>query len=392
MQLRAADVARLTQQQWTERLGVNPIVEFRGERYLRQRPDGACVFLLNDGRCQVHAEFGFDQKPIACQMFPFMFAPAMSAAQLGVSFACQSVVENKGELFKGQLPDAVRIALRGLPEVLQPVRALDLARGRRAESGEVERLTHRLVRWIESDAPLPVRLDGLAWIAQTLAAARLREIRAAQWRELVDLLFDALGAELPLHPTAPPSLRQRALLQSAIFARTEDPKPMSAGAPSRLFAVVSQLRRSRRWRTGRGAATVPAIGSAAASTVTFEQVWKVAAPSALDVRLSIDALITRWLRASIEGGRVWGSGYYGWSAIDGIAALSLCAAAVGWLARFEAARGARESVTLADVQSALRRIDRTAGRAPWLGRNTERLRLAFLLRDDGLRRLLRDHF
>lgn len=392
MQLREADVARLVEQQWNARLGLNPIVEFRGQKYLRQRADGACVFLLSDGRCQVHGEFGFEKKPIACQMFPFMLAPATRTVQMGVSFACQSVVENKGELYKGQVPDAVRIALRGVPEVLQPARAVDLARNRPAEPSEIEWLTSRLVRWIESDAPLHVRLDGIAWIAQTLTAARLQNVRGAQWRELLDVLFGALSAELPLHPIEPASHRQHALLQSAIFARTEDPKPMSVGAPSRLLAIVSQLRRSRRWRTGSDDRIVPAIGSAAATTVTFAQVWNVTAQSGADEHESIDALMTRWLRASIEGGRVWGSGYYGWSAVDGLAALSLCAACVGWLARFEAACASQPSVRIVDVQSALRRIDRTSGRAPWLGRNSERLRLAFLVRDDGLRRVLRDHF
>lgn len=392
MQLREADVARIAEQQWTARLGSNPIVEFRGQKYLRQRADGACIFLLSDGRCRVHAEFGFEKKPIACQMFPYMLAPAMRNAQLGVSFACQSVVENKGELFRGQVPDAVRIALRGLPEVLRPARVVDLARNRPAETGEIEWLTNRLVRWIESDAPLCDRLDGIAWIAQTLAVARLQRVRGAQWRELLDVLFDALGAELRLHPIAPASFRQRALLQSAIFARTEDPKPMSVGAPSRLLAIVRQLQRSRSWRRGSGERIVPAIGSASSSRVTFAQVWNVSAQGSADDRVSIDALMTRWLRASIEGGRVWGSGYYGWSAVDGLAALSLCAACVGWLARFEAARASRNAVALADVQSALRRIDRTSGRAPWLGRKSERLRLAFLVRDDGLRRVLREHF
>lgn len=392
MQLRAADVARIVEQGWTARLGASPIATFRGRQYLRQNTDGACVFLMDNGQCQVHAEFGFEKKPIACQMFPYMLSPETSRAQMGVSFACQSVVENKGQLVNAQVPDALRIALRGLPEVLRPAPALALVRGRPAEVGEVEWFTKRLIRWLESAAPLRVRLDGVAWIAQTLAAARLRNVRGKNLRELFDLLFDALGAELPLHPIDPPSRRQRALLQGAIFARTEDPKPLSQVVSSRWLSILNQLRRSRAWRTGSGGQLVPLVESAAPGTVTFEQVWKVSVEQDSDESASIDALMTRWLRASIEGGRVWGSAYYGWSVVDGLCAFALAAASVGWLARFEAAHAACTVVSLAHVQHALRRIDRTAGRAPWLGRNSERLRLAFLVRDDGLRRVLLGHF
>lgn len=397
VQLRPKDVARIVEQGWMARLATNPIVSFRGQHYLRQRADGACIFLMGDGRCQVHAEYGFEAKPIACQMFPYMVAPSHATAQMGVSFACQSVVENKGKLVNEQVNDALRIALRGLPETLRPVTGLTLAHKRLAEPGEIEWFTKRLVAWIESDSPLRIRLDGIAWIAQALAVARLTRVRGARWNELLDVLFDALAAELPLHPIAPPSPRQIAQLQSAIFSRTEDPKPLAQGAPSRLMSIVNQLRRSRAWRTGRGTRVVPAMGSQSGGSASFAQVWRVTAASdthesEAQAREAIDALMTRWLRASIEGGRSWGSGYYGWNAVDGLAALCITTASIGWVARYEAAREARASVTLDDVRRAVRRIDRTAGRAPWLGRTSERLRIAFLVRDDGLRRVLHGHF
>ena len=58
VQLRDDDLARLEQQGWERELGEPITVEFRGRRYLRQRPDGACLFLQDDGLCRIHAHHG----------------------------------------------------------------------------------------------------------------------------------------------------------------------------------------------------------------------------------------------------------------------------------------------------------------------------------------------
>ena len=224
VQLRPEDSQRIRQQAWENRIGTNPIVVFRGQEYLRQLADGACIFLLDDGRCRIHAEYGLETKPVACQMFPYMLAPSETASQMGVSFACQSVVENKGKQYNEQVSDALKIVLRGIPEVVRPARSAAISRSRRAEAGELEALKSRLVRWIQRDSPLHQRLDGLAWIAQTLSVAQLNKVRGSRFKELVDLLFDALADELPLHPIGSAIPRQIALFQGSVFARTEDPK------------------------------------------------------------------------------------------------------------------------------------------------------------------------
>ena len=387
MQLRAADAARIREQKWDLSMGGNPIVRFRGREYLRQRTDGSCVFLLADGRCRVHADFGFESKPIACQLFPYMLSPSEGSSRMGVSFACQSVIENKGALVNGQASDALRIALRGVPEVVAVSAGALLCRGRAAEAGELRALEDRLVRWIARDAPLAERIDGLAWIAQSLAAANLRAVRGQRMKDLVNLLFDALADELPHHPIDPPSARQVAMLQSAVFSRTEDPKPLSDGASGRVTSTLGQLRRSRVWRRGKKGVVVPHIGIGWSNRVTFGQVARVRSIDASKDHADCNELVTRWMRSSIEGGRIWGSGYYGWNAVDGLGAFMFAIASVGWLARFHAAGEGIDAPSIAGLRAAIGRIDRTAGRAAWLGGWVERARLAFLTRDDGLRRI-----
>jgi hypothetical protein len=63
-------------------------------------------------------------------------------------------------------------------------------------------------------------------------------------------------------------------------------------------------------------------------------------------------------------------------------------ASAAYLARVHAAGRdpSANRVELADMEAAVARIDRTAGRAPWLATPGERLRLSFLVLDDGLRR------
>lgn len=99
-------------------------------------------------------------------------------------------------------------------------------------------------------------------------------------------------------------------------------------------------------------------------------------------------LVLRWLRATLLGGRAWGSGYYGWPIADGMQALALDVACLGWLARAHAAGEGKAVVDLASVEEALGRIDRARGRAVWLGSAGERLRLRYFAADDGLRRLV----
>ncbi|MFM8732038.1 MAG: YkgJ family cysteine cluster protein, partial [Phycisphaerales bacterium] len=56
VQLRPSDLERLRAQGWEGKLGRPVTAEFRGGSFLAQREDGACVFLMEGGRCRIHAE------------------------------------------------------------------------------------------------------------------------------------------------------------------------------------------------------------------------------------------------------------------------------------------------------------------------------------------------
>lgn len=412
VQLRPEDLAKLQSQDWERRLGEPVTIEFRGATFLRQRDDGACIFLMDDGLCRIHKEFGFEAKPIACQLFPFHVIPAAAAGssgtsrvQMGLNFACQSVLENRGADLGTHGRDLGRMAgeLAELRAVTQAGTAPPRLNDRlRADVREVDSITRHVDDWLRrGDLDLSIRLDGLAWITASLARAKLENVRGKRFDDLLDVLFGALPQELEHHPIGEPGKKQKRLLRQAVFMRTEDPRLNEISRRGRLRVVLSQLWRSRRFRTGRG--MVPRVGVSWPQHSRFDDVERIggarepvgvdsaASSSIVDLLNSgpVDDLMTRWLRATVLGGRAWGAGYYGWPIVAGLQALVLNAACVGWLARLHATGYGRESVNVDDVRAALGRIDRHAGRAKWLGTPIERLRLAYLTREDGVRRLLR---
>lgn len=389
VQLRPDDLEKLEAQDWAARLGEPVVTTFRGRSYLRRRADGACVFLGEDGLCRIHAEHGFAEKPIACQVFPFNLAPGARRTRVGLNFLCRSVQENRGADLPGHRGDLERF-MSELPELDRPAPEAPLARGLDpAEESELGALVSTLDGWlVREDVPFATRLDGLAWLAQSLGEARLGEIRGGRFRELLELLASALPDELEHLPIEPATRRQRALLRQATFARTEDPMiGEGAARRGRLRTTLSQLGRNRRIRRGRG--VTPVLSAVLPHGVAFSAIEGVGPFSESPDQAAIDDLCLRWIRSSLHGARMWGSAHYGWSVVDGLQALVLNVACSGWIARLCSAADARPLVSLEDVRTGIGRVDRHSGRAPWLGSPVERVRLRYLRLDDGLRRVIR---
>lgn len=385
VQLRKEDILRLENQGYAQKMGEPVTVEFRKEQYLRQREDGACIFLESDGRCRIHSDYGFDEKPVACRLFPFNLAPDAGGPHAGLNFACQSVRANKGAALSSHRNDLVR-ALRAIPEanVKAPPR---LSRKLRAEQDEVNAIGQALDKWLAASVSVRVRFDGFAWLAQSLGAAKFDKVRGVRVKELVDLLVSALPEELEHLPVEEANPRQLRLLRQASFARIEDPR-IHDGAPRGAIAVrLDQWRRSRAFAAGRG--EVPWLPRGWPGPVRFDAAENVKGPSDSSDHEAIDDLVSRWMRATILGSRAWGAGYYAFSVAEGVQALALNLACVGWLARVHAAGRGCSEVDLEAVGEAIGRIDRAAGRARWLGSSAEKLRMRYFSTDDGLRRIVR---
>ena len=388
VQLRDRDLRKLADQKWADRMGIPITQTFRGQSYLARNADGSCVFLKDDGLCRIHAEFGFEEKPIACQVFPFNIAPDSSSVRVGINFLCKSVQRNQGSSLDSHRKDLKRF-VRSLPELNHSAADPPLAAGIDSASRlEIDALAERADRWLcRSEIDLPTRLDGIAFIASCLGDAKLSTLRQGRFVELLDTLFSVLPGELDLQVLAPATKRQRGLLRQAVFTRTEDPR--IDDKRGRFSAILSQLMRSRSMRRGRGA--TPHLTGALPHGVDFRAIEGVAPFDESPEVESISELWVRYLRASLFSGRMWGSAHYGWSVVDGLQALVLNLVCISWLAKLSSASESRPVALLKDHQLAIGRVDRQVGRAPWLGNPVEKARLSYLRMDGGFRRILRHY-
>lgn len=379
-------------QNWEGRIEGPAYVRLGGEFVLNHGPGGACVFLDDKGRCRIHAEFGGEAKPIACQLYPFSLHRDGDALRASLRFDCPSAGRNQGDALSSHHRDVSRLAAV-LEETAPSMFAgrppqLKLSGQRAMSEAEHEALAEKLDAWIrDTNAPFARRLVGVASIVDTLGNAKLRRFDESRFIELLDMLFDDLPAAVDDLLTAsppPPTDRQRRLLAMTIFAHCEYLRFEQA----RLGFLASwrhrwgQLKRARRF-AGKDA-LIPLLVAGA------EPVARSAVNAALASRPAPETgeLLTRYLRARLLAGTAYGPGYYNWPAIDGLRALLLSLCSIDWLSAYCAATDNRTARTMEDIRRAVSIVDRTAGRAPELGARTALLRGNYLSQDQGILRLV----
>ncbi len=377
---------RIDQQGWEKKLGIAAYVQIGRGWVLNKRDDGACVFLDEHNRCRIHAEFGEAAKPLACRIFPFSVRPTSRGWQASLRFDCPSAIESKGVPLGDHRAWLEKLTTElSEHERLPASDRVELLRGRAATPQEVEAWQSRLLRWLQnSDLPMEARLVAAARLTAQCAELRLQRVRENRFVELLDLLYGSPESMKTESPDAP-TQRQRALLRQLAFVHTEHVtlRDLQSGRAARIAKRWRQIRRARRFHKGRGIA--PTMVGVPGET-TFAAVEEVAA--AKERVAEIDNLLGRYLTARIVGRSVCGDGYYGWPMFLGFTGLWLSVAAAGWIARYLTAVESRSVLTFQDVGRALGLVDRAVGRLPALGSVAERARTAYLLRDDGVARLL----
>ncbi|MDA0803242.1 MAG: YkgJ family cysteine cluster protein [Planctomycetota bacterium] len=400
VQLRAEDVDRLKKQGWERERGEPVTTTFRGRHFLRQRDDGSCTFLQPDGRCEVHARFGLQEKPVACRFFPFSVVPSASGAIAGLNFACQSVQRSVGEKPESHLAD-LRAMVADAPELVAPPRSPPSITGWStarlpAQPGEVEAVLNGALCIVDGhrgarSSQDPSWITALCFFSQSLVNADIPRVRGDRFVELASVLAEHAVQEVALAEADAPRPRDWAFLRGAIHLRIHSPRLESLQSRGWLRSAWSDLRLSRAWSRGRG--TVPAFrGLEAISTSPIDFATITADRPVPDAAVAreIDDLLVRWVSARLLGERAWGAGYYGMSAIFGLAALTVDVLAVLWLARLHASvTSATSPLTLEGVQWSVGHVERTAGRVPWLSTAAEPLRLRGLAQNGGLVALAR---
>lgn len=154
VELSPEEDARIDRRRYSDLLGAEDYAEEQfvsaeepARRVLRQDPDRnlACIFLLPDGRCAVHARQGGEAKPNACRVFPFtVLKVPRRPPRLGLRLNCQSLDRSfeAGPPAEREAPE-VFAALAGLP-VLRAPQTIQLF-GRAARFGDLEVLTDEIL-------------------------------------------------------------------------------------------------------------------------------------------------------------------------------------------------------------------------------------------------------
>lgn len=375
-------------QDWAAELDRPAYLRVGGQLVLNKRDDGACVFLDQQTKlCRIHARYGEAAKPLACRMYPFSVYAAADGWRVSLRFDCPTARKSDGASLESHRASLADLADR-LPRAVTARQGAELPGGVRATRDETNDIMQRFSDWMaDGRTPFRTRVEGAAWVAQMLFAARFEKIRGERLTELLTLLFQNAAAESSAAAEAPPSPRQSAMLRQLVHAHTEHLglADLCASWPRRLAKQWRQARTAGVFRRGRG--SVPALPGFD-SGVTFEAVEAVGPTlDATDAAAEAE-LLTRYILMRLESRTVYGAGYYGWPIVTGLLALFASLAGVGWLARLYAAADRREAVRFDDVSRALGWIDRAAGRLPALGTAAERLRLSYLAREEGVLRLV----
>jgi Fe-S-cluster containining protein len=304
-------------------------VEADGRVFLRQ-VDDACVFLLPDEKCGIHAELGYEAKPPSCRRFPFsLYRVPSGALHVRASFFCPTVIASKGaapeELAKGLASD-------GSP--------IELPNRHRTEAGEISNadyaeLEHDLdsILASEGDISRAVAIAGslVARVVRRMAegGAPLEEVR--EYRDPANL--EALASVVrPFENVR----RSRFLLAPFLWT----------AVPPQLGRMTHTLNMAR-LLLGRGSVV---------TVLSTEPVdlGRHAAVSFDSQMGESSVLVRRYLRHILKSRAL----IHDLGADLGFYLLGVAFALVRWYARALAALAGRTAVTDADVIQAIRTVDR----------------------------------
>jgi lysine-N-methylase len=339
IELSEEEAARIAAQGWTrEDLGgYEPVVKvtsFGKGLQLNHRPDGACVFLDDAGKCRIHAKFGYDTKPLPCRLFPFILIPAGTEWRVGMRFACPSVAANKGRSLPEHENDlrafATELAQR---ENLTPSPDGSLVPPPRQDSGDpldwpdTLRLVEGLLSVLQrTKEPMERRWRKLLHVAGSMRQAKLKDIRGKRLSELVELLIAAADQEVPAEPTQlpRPSWAARILFRqtAALFTRKDHGPYRGEGLRSPLARLGAA------WRFARGVGPIPRLHKRLPEA-TFEEAEVARGPLPPEA----EEVLTRYYIIKVRSLQFCGATSFGMPFWRGLEMLALTLPLILWTAR-----------------------------------------------------------
>ena len=390
----AAERARIAAQGWHHEpdfkhlplfVRSSPWWRFWNQEYrLNQVAGDRCIFLNDKGLCRIHAKFGFQTKPFACRLYPYILVPAGKEYRLSLRYACPSAAANKGRPVAQQAEElkslAEELTTWGRPEGAgpAPIEPPPRLRGRlQLDWPELQALLDALIAIInDGQDPLPRRWLRVLKLVEFLLRAQFSELRGGEFRKLLMLLLPTVSAEVPrdLERLGPPSWIGRVLFRVtvAIYLRKDSGMRIGVARRGRLALAWSM------WRMLRGRGRLPDLQQGLPD-VSFTELEEPLGP------LSADAVaaLTRYYSIKLESLQFCGPAFFGLPFEEGLWALAMTLPAMLWLAR-----GWRNLGQPACVHKAMTVIDENFGYNPLLGQLRQRWSMRILASRGDLQRVL----
>ena len=368
--------------------GLEPFVEHgprKARRHrLNHREDDSCVFLSDKGRCRIHERFGYEAKPLACRLFPFVLVPVADEWRVGLRFACPSVANNKGRSIKvhntSLMEFASRLAEReGLSR--RPDGSLTppppLERRPAAEWPDLLRLVDVLLESLRNRRdPMERRLRKCLTLAASMRSLRLDCLDGRQLRDVIDVMAGAADAEVPANPmlVPPPGWVGRMLFRQAAALFTRKDHGPKRGLPGR--GRVALFKAACRFTRGRG--PVPRMHQEI-PPVTFEELEVPRGPLPPDA----EEILERYYTLKVGSFQFCGAASFGMPFWEGFEALALTFPVLLWVSR-----AYRDRPRMDGIMQALTIVDDHVGFNPVLATRRQRLSFRILARRGELSRLI----
>jgi lysine-N-methylase len=302
--------------------------------YLNHRPDGSCVFLDEAGRCRIHARFGYETKPLACRLFPFVLVPVADHWRVGLRFACPSAAANKGrplpehdgdlERFVAMLAEREGLEARPDGTLLPPP---PLQGGQRVEWPELLRFVQALLVLLRNKRDrVERRLRKCLALAEFCRQARWDKVAGTDLIEMMEVVVAELDKKVPADPqeVPPPSWVGRVLFRQAValFTRKDHGPNRGVVRHGRLGLLAAACR----FAWGRG--PVPAMHGWLPQT-TFEAIEEPRGP----LPDAAEQVLERYYAIKVGSLQFCGPAYFGLPFWEGFEALALTLPAILWVAR-----------------------------------------------------------
>jgi lysine-N-methylase len=383
---------RIEQQHWTAADGVDPdlpvVVRARGHQgrnwRLAHQPDGACVFLNEQGLCRIHARFGESAKPIACRIYPYTFHPAGRKIAIGLRFSCPSVVKNLGVPVRDQAAELKSLASAVVPEHATSVPAPEIVPGHRLQWPEFHKLNRALDdTFADSRAPFLANLfRALTWVG-LVEQSQLNLVDGVRIEDYLRVIREAAAKDNPadvrplLPRVAAPSAAGRVQFRQLAGAYVrKDTFAADRGLRARVRLLRNILRLTR------GVGLLPAIRE------PFRQVPFAALEQPFGaLPAGAEEILTRYYRVKIQSLHFCGPAFYDRPFAEGFYNLALVYPCVLWIARWLAAGAGRNSLELDDIATALATVDHHHGYSRALAAWSARRRAQNLVRMGDLLKL-----